>query len=95
MVPLCTNRLKDKKFYILYICCISFVLFAKQAAIISIYNSGSHSVLRGSQEIHDQFLMELWIHICNGYFEIWRFVKRNPGTSLIVDVLVSYNRQNT
>jgi len=67
-------RLKDKKFYILSIHCISYILFSNQTAIISIYNSGSHSVLRYSQEIHDQFLEELWIHICNGYFEIWCFV---------------------
>jgi hypothetical protein len=70
VVTLCTIRLNEKKFYILSARCISFVLFSKQTAIISIYNNGSHSVLCGSREIHDRFLRELWIHISNGYFEL-------------------------
>jgi len=34
-------------------------------------NSGSQSVLRGSQEMRDQFLRGPWIHFCNGYFEVY------------------------
>jgi len=30
----------------------------------------------------DQFLEDPFIHLCNGYFEVWCFVKNNRRTSL-------------
>jgi len=38
-----------------------------------ICNSGSQSVVWGSQEIHDQFPGDPWIHFCNGYFDVYLF----------------------
>jgi hypothetical protein len=32
------------------------------------------------------------IHFCNGYFEVWCFVKNNRRTSLIGGVFISYDR---
>ena len=59
----------------------------------------SERLLLGSQGIHSQFVMDPWIHICNGYFKIFlsflkkvRVVKNYRGTSLIGDVFIWYER---
>jgi len=36
-----------------------------------LWASGSQSVLRRSQEIRDLFPEDPWIHVCNGYFEVY------------------------
>jgi len=41
--------------------------------IMAANDSGSHSVLRGSQGIRDKLPKELWIEFCNGYFEVYFF----------------------
>jgi len=38
-----------------------------------ICNSGSQSVVWGSQGIHDQFPGDPWLHFCNGYFSVYLF----------------------
>jgi hypothetical protein len=76
-------------------CCISLMLIH--------LTGGSRSVLRGSQGICDQFPGEPWIHLCNGYSEVylffklkeWCFVKSNRGTSVIGDMFTSCDRQNS
>jgi hypothetical protein len=48
-------------------------------------------VLHGSQGICDQFPGDPWIHFCNGYFEVWCYVKNNRGASLRDDMFILYD----
>jgi hypothetical protein len=56
-------------------------------------------VLRGSQGFRDRIVGDPWIHSCNGYFEVYLLFKRKDlcflktiyGTSLVGDILISYN----
>ena len=58
-----------------------------------------HSPYDFLQPLHQWFtkcapriLRDPCIHLCNGYFEVWFFVKNNRGTSLSGDTFISYER---
>jgi len=46
---------------------------------------GSQSVLRGSQEIRDQFPGDPWIDFRNGYFEVYLFF--NWRSSILLKII--------
>jgi hypothetical protein len=62
---------------------------------MAVNDSGSHSVLRGSQGIRDKLPKELWIEFCNGCFEDYFFnLKNNVFLKTIAELLIfiSYDR---
>jgi hypothetical protein len=46
-----------------------------QFSVLFLYTSGSQIVLCGSRGIREQFPEDPWKHLCNGYFEVYLFLK--------------------